>query len=139
MNKEKLGGSHRLTLSRAKDLAKCLMLSERFKEAKLILNKSIRKSKASLGKEDVLTLNMYDLYGVCLLTEKECKRALKTFEKLAKIREKNRGFGNVVPVLTNYIRSGLLIKLKREDEALQILPKLLDVCQICHPSDEIFL
>ena len=44
MNSSKLGKSHRLTLLRTKELAIALILLKKFREAKKVLNKSIRRA-----------------------------------------------------------------------------------------------
>ena len=104
MNSEKLGAKQRLTLCRARDLATSHIQTRKYSEAKKLLNVSIRRAKSSLGEKDLLTLRLYELYGLCLLEEKEYERAVKTFEKVASIREEEKGFGNLSTILCNKIR-----------------------------------
>ena len=89
------------------------MLSQDYKLAKSILNQSIRKAEGSLGKKALLTLRLYELYGICLREEGDYKRALKTYEKISKLREKAQGFGNKETVACYYVKASILVKLSR--------------------------
>ena len=65
------------------------------------------------------------------MVEEDNERALKIFSKVSKQREKIKGFGNRDTMVCNYIKSRLLFSLKRDDEAREIVGKILEYSSIC--------
>ena len=114
LNTANLGPNHKLTLCRARDLATSHTIFRRIIKAKKLLNISIRRAKKHLGSKDLVTLRLYEQYGLCLVLEKEFKRPLKTFETVSMIREEVQGFGNIRTILSNKIKAGLLVEMNRD-------------------------
>lgn len=67
------------------------------------------------------------------------ERALKTFEKVSKRREKAFGFGNLKTMICSKIKAELLIQSEKEDEAYMLLTSLHDYCKTCFPQEESLL
>lgn len=67
-----------------------------------------------IDKENPLILRAYECYGLCLKIEGEYSRALKAFQKVSKIRQLIRGFGNRNTIDCNRQVAHLLFKLDRK-------------------------
>ena len=72
---------------------------------------------------------------MCLIEEEEKKRALKTFEKVSRLREEAEGFGSLKTILSNKIRAELLIQMNRIEEGLALLTQLQDWCRKVSPCE----
>ena len=83
-----------------------------------------------------MTLSLYEYYGVCLKAENECKRALKIYEKVSKVRERVKGFGHRDTMICNTVRAGVLAQIGRLREAEELLRKVAEYGEICLNKDD---
>ena len=67
------------------------------------------------------------------------ERALKTFEKVSRAREKEKGFGNRDTLICNFMKVTLLTDLKRVGEAKQLLGKLCSYSRVCLKEEDLMI